>query len=169
MATGGIREIPLTKGYVALVDAADYEWLNQWRWRARRSRGVVYAVRSAGRAARREGAACLIFMHRLVCEVPEGEVPDHKNGDGVDNRRCNLRAATFTQNAVNARHRYNKTGYRGVTVASSSGRFVARTRDGGRNIPLGAYATPEEAARAYDAAARRLHGEFARLNFPEAA
>jgi hypothetical protein len=151
---------------VALVDAADFEWLNQWKWHARKNRGF-YAARGSGRKAKREGAPSLIYMHRLICPVPDGFVADHINGNSLDNRRCNLRVATFTQNAVNVRHRRNKFGFRGVALATSSGRFAASTRKDGRNMHIGVFDTPEEAARAYDAAVLAIHGPLACLNFPD--
>lgn len=90
----GARWIPLTQGKFALVDEADYEWLNQWNWQL--SNG--YAVRS-----RRipKGKRQAIYMHRVVCNAPIGTEVDHLDSDGLNNRRSNLRIATTSQNQRN--------------------------------------------------------------------
>jgi hypothetical protein len=92
---------------------------------------------------------------------------DHINGDKLDNRRANLRVATKTQQRQNQRvTRRNTSGFKGVSRISSTGRWRARIKVSGRQMPCGVYATAESAALAYDAAAREYFGEFARLNFP---
>lgn len=151
------RMIPLTKGKSALVDDADYEWLTQWKWRAvEGASGNWYAECVAGR------------MHRLVMGItnPEVEV-DHKDGDGLHNRRGNLRACSHKENMRNRKiNKNSKSGFKGVRKRWHTRKFQARIRVGAQEINLGYFHTPEEAARAYDAAARENFGEFARLNFP---
>jgi len=107
-------------------------------------------------------------MHREMMNAPAGMLVDHRNGDNLDNRRSNLRLATPTENSCNRR---KKTGgssrYKGVTFNRRSGKWFARIRIHGKCIFLGTFESEVEAARAYDAAAKKYHGEFACLNFPE--
>ena len=109
-------------------------------------------------------------IHRVVMDNPEGMEVDHINGNPLDNRKENLRICTRAQNSQNKKLRADsKSGYKGV-YERSNGRFQAYIGDPdkhGRNIKLGCYDTPEEAARAYDKKAKELHGEYAYLNFPD--
>jgi hypothetical protein len=159
------REIPLTRGYVAVVDEADYEWLSQWKWLAQvASSGIVYASRR--RLASDGKGPGAIYMHR---EIFGGGVPlvDHADGDGLNNRRSNLRAATKSQNRANGRlMSTNSTGFRGVSLARRQGMYLAQIESGGKSKHLGYFSCPLDAALAYDEAARRIFGEFARPNFP---
>lgn len=162
------REIPLTKGKVAIVDAADYDWLNQWKWHAqiRRRTGLWYAHRKIW-IGRMEGKKHMrdVSMHRQILGLERGDpqIIDHANGDGLDNRRENLRFCTYTQNAQNSRIRKdNKSGYKGVYL-HLPGRWRSRIKVDGRYICLGVYKNPEEAAEAYRRAAQKYFGEFARL------
>lgn len=159
---GGVREIPLNRGRVALVDEADYEWLSQWRWTfAGEPTGGGYAVRGCDVG----GARRTLLMHRAILSPEPGLQVDHINGDGLDNRRANLRPCTASQNCQNrAVKKGTRSGFKGVTKYNRYWRAAIRAE--GRTRYIGYYATPEEAARAYDEAAMRLHGEFARLNFP---
>lgn len=148
-------EIPLTRGLVALVDDEDAEWLRQWRWCALSTR------RSSFYACRRQGA-CAILMHRELLQPPLGYHCDHIDGNGLDNRRANLRLATPSQNAQNSRaKKKNSTGFRGVYREGE--RFVAQIRANRVTVRLGRFKTAESAHAAYCEAARRLHGEFARF------
>lgn len=108
----------------------------------------------------------LMLMHRVIMDEPEGMV-DHANRNRLDNRRANLRRATPLQNILNrdwvAR---NKLGYYGINQ-QRDGRFIARITHEGQRLYLGRFGTAEEAARAHDVAARKYHGEFAQLNFPD--
>lgn len=105
-----------------------------------------------------------MYLHRFILQPPPGLLGDHKNGDGLDNRRENLRVATKGQNNVN-RPVKNATGFRGVSRRPRY--FVAYICIDGRGFHLGCFKTPEQAARAFDAAALAHWGEFARLNFPK--
>jgi hypothetical protein len=102
----------------------------------------------------------------VVNPSPEGFINDHRDGDTHNNRRSNLRFATQSQNTMNRRRNLSKEGFKGVSTAKGR-RFRARIRVDGKTHYLGVFDNPEEAARAYDTAARELHGEFACLNFPD--
>lgn len=155
--------IPLTQDKVALVDESDHAHLSQWKWFALRSHQKWYAARME-RVAR--GKQRHVLMHRYILQAPDEREVDHANGDTLDNRRCNLRLATPSQNRANMPlHKPNPTGYRGVH-RRESGRFRAQISDARQLIRLGTYDTAEEAARAYDAKAREIYGAFAHLNFP---
>lgn len=104
--------------------------------------------------------------HRLAWRYMTGDSPDgidHINGDGMDNRFCNLRPANQTQNAGNKRiQKNNKSGYKGVFLHKQTGKYRARLQRYGKLYELGIYNTAEEAKAAYDAAAKIIHGEFFR-------
>lgn len=152
------REIELTKGYKTIVDDDKYEWLNSYKWHARvKPSGNVYAERSDSQ--RRS-----IKMHQLLLPCPDGFLPDHKDGNGLNNRMDNLRIATYVQNRANQPHR-NSSGYKGVFKHKN--KWMVRMLKDGRKTCFGNYDTPEEAARVRDKYAKELHGEFAWLNFPE--
>lgn len=159
--------IPLTRGYFATIDAADAPLVRRFKWRVqlptKRCR-KFYAVSQTGtcRADKRG-----ILMHRLLMGEPAGLKVDHIDGDGLNNSRGNLRLATNAQN-IAAQHR-SRAGctskYRGVCVDERGG-WRAQIMARGVKENIGVFGSEEEAARAYDAAAKRLHGEFASLNFP---
>jgi hypothetical protein len=141
-------------GLEILVDDGDFEFLNQWRWSV--SRG--YAVRRAH--------GTNVRMHRLLLELQLGEYTDHMNGNRLDNRRVNLRAATISQNNRNRASRGSISGYRGVSWHKAGKCWEARISVDRKDHRLGLFKDPVEAAQAYDFSARDLHGDFARLNFP---
>lgn len=150
------KEIPLSQGKVALVDAEDYERVSKYKWFANR-RGVLwYAIRTDGRTS----------LHCFLMDAPKHLLVDHKNGDGLDCRRKNMRVATKAQNGMNRRIAADNTsGFKGVYRRGK--KWAAQIYLNKERHYLGAWQTPEEAARAYDEAAKRLFGEFARLNFPD--
>ncbi|GGD88004.1 hypothetical protein GCM10011390_03480 [Aureimonas endophytica] len=134
-------------------------------------RPAGYLDKNGYRVVHIDGVA--FFAHRLAWFWTHGVWPgdrlDHKNGMPDDNRIANLREATAQQNSANRRMRQrNKSGYRGVFKATKGPSWNATITHDGRNVFIGAFATPTEAARAYDAAAIERHGEFAVLNFPTA-
>lgn len=157
--------IPLTQGKVALIDAADYERVSQYCWRLHERGGNFYARRAIRVASRKYRYQTL---HRFLLDDPSECFIDHINHDGLDNRRSNLRLATPSQNMYNRRpNRDTSSEYKGVSYAADRGLWRAEIRANGARLNLGQYEAPEDAARAYDSAARRLHGAFAALNFPD--
>lgn len=159
------KEIRLSQGFVALVDDEDYERLNQFKWFAHKSYNTYYAQRHTGPRSNRH----LVHMHREVLPTPTGFTPDHINWNGLDNRKDNLRPATGSQQQWNTRKQLSKNSkYKGVTKAHKSKihPWVAVLVSKRKHYYLGCFATEEDAARAYDRAAREEFGEFAVLNFP---
>lgn len=166
-------EIQLTQGKTAIVDDADFDLIKDYKWFAYCDRNVNrnnwYAATGirifSGKGGRRK-----LRMHHLILKPKKGMTVDHINRNGLDNRRCNLRCATLSQNIANGRHRENRE-YRGVYEQKvkrlSSLPFYAAVRHNGKLRYLGSFKTAREAALAYDAAASKLHNRFATLNFKE--
>lgn len=167
-----MRLIPLTKGQYAKVDDDWYEVLCQANWHAVKMGTRYYAARAVYPDARRKHLVKrVIYMHRLIGNPQPGQVVDHKNGDTLDNTTANLRPCTSAQNTTAGRHRAGGSGYRGVVyLEHDRGLYRAGVYVAGRYLRIGLFRDPVEAARAYNEAATRHHGEFARLNdLPEAA
>ncbi len=155
----GIRYIPLTRGLHAMVDAADYEWLSKYKWYAGRPTraGKIYA--------RRNIPGGTVLMHRMIMQPPEGMVVDHINGNTLDNRRCNLRVCTQTENIQNSRPRHNATSrFRGVYRRGN--KWEVKIRHKGKTYRLPPFDDEIEAAKARDRLARQLYGKHAWQNIP---
>ena len=155
-----VKTIELTQGQVALVDDEDWEWLSQWKWCAQynAAAGVFYAVH---RDSNRQG----ILMHRLIMNAPAKIEVDHRNHTTLDNQKKNLRLCTRAQNAGNSRGRRDRRQlYKGVMRVTAKGLIHPRWAARIAHEYLGCFKTPEEAARAYDIAAKARWGEFAFLN-----
>jgi len=164
-----MKTIELTQEQVAQVSDVDYEYLMQWKWRAEKgSRArTFYAVRSFKLS---NGVEKRVYMHREVLirklgrKLSKDEEPDHVDGDGLSNQRENLRPATRSQNKRNARkQRGSSCVYKGVSKRGK--RWRAQMLFQGRYIYLGSFTDPVDAAKAYDSAARKYYGEFAKTNF----
>lgn len=165
-----MKEIPLTQGKVALVDDEDYEWLNQWKWKAHRFAKKWYACRTQRVGLRSENKFVTWLMHRKLLKLEDPSIfSDHRDGNGLNNQRHNLRVATGAQNAQNIRTKAGGTSkYRGVSWQKKNQNWIAQIKCGGKHMHIGSFQTQKEAAQAYDRKAKELHGEFANLNFPEA-
>ncbi len=165
-----MRTIQLTRVKVTVVDDADYIWLSQWSWQAQECGDGQrwYAVRTIWNGPQESHQ---LKMHREILGLPLGDprYGDHRNGDGLDNQRDNLRVSDAALNAYNRRLNANSTsGYKGVSLKKwrRSESWIAQIQSDGTKIHLGSFETAEAAARAYDMAAMKYHGEFAKLNFP---
>lgn len=157
------REIHLTQGYVAIIDDDDFALISRWKWQAAKRGKQIYATTDVGesRSDKRK-----LYMHRVILDAPENLTVDHINGNGLDNRRENLRLATRQQNVVN-RHRTRQnphSQYRGVFLASNKRTWFAQIVSGGKSIYLGTFPTQFEAAQAYNEASVRHHGEYGYTN-----
>ena len=135
------------------IDADLFDFLSQWSWR----------LNEQGYVVRRDGKKHVV-MHRVVAETPEGSLTDHINRDPLDNRRCNLRHATYQQNAAN--RTITKGGYKGVNKQSLASTYSVKIKKNGRAKYIGSFDSEEVAALVYDACALIEFGEFASLNFP---
>jgi len=157
--------IPLGYNRFVLIDAADAVVAVQWRWQALEVQpGRFYASGQRTIDGKREE----VYLHRLLMNPPDGMVVDHRNGDGLDCRRENMRVCTQQQNTHNrSKKRASKNPYLGVYKLKVGLQWHARIRHNKTSIYLGYFPTPEEAARAYDRKALELRGEYARLNFPD--
>ena len=156
------RIILLTQGQEAIVDDWRYDELNQFKWCAQWSSSTksFYAERKSPRA---EGFKT-IRMHVIVAKTPNGLCTDHINQNTLDNREENLRVCTRSENNMNRGKRSDNTsGYKGVFKSNFG--WTAKIEAGRKQTYLGTFQTREAAAKAYDEAAKRLHGEFAVLNF----
>lgn len=153
-----MKEIKLTQGQFALVDDADFEWLNQWKWHVRKMPNCYYVYRW-----HKNGA---IAMHRLILGLTDPKVfGDHKDGNGLNNQRENLRVATFAQNSQNKKKWDNTLEeFKGIKRNKKGDRWQVIIGANGKQMAIGTFTTKEDAARAYNAKALELHGEFARLN-----
>lgn len=156
-----MKKIELTgkngKGKFALIDNADFNWLNQWGWHLN---GLVYVSRYGK-------GNINIKMHREIMEAPKGMEVDHINGNTLDNRRQNLRLCSHKQNSRNRIFDIkNKSSiYKGVTYNKARGKWTAQIMANNKKIHIGLFSKERHAAVAWDIWAKELFGEFARLNF----
>ncbi len=156
---GDIAYVPLTRGYESVIDAADVHLVDSWNWYARVKQHTNYAVRNNYQEGTRRNA----YIHRVVMAAPDDMHVDHINGNGLDNRRSNLRIATMSQNLRNQRlSKLNTSGFKGVCFDKGTGRWLAQIVLHGKNHFLGRFVTPELANAAREAASEKLHGEFRR-------
>lgn len=167
-----MKEIALTLGKVALVDDDDFEFLSLHKWHTQMTKigSCVkwYAVRGRPKADRGPGKPAAILMHREILAAAESQQVDHKNGDGLDNRRENIRLCNPSQNQSNRKFSIGPSGYRGVRRQPGGGMaWEARISINNKSIRIGSSKDPAAAARLYDKRALELFGEFAVLNFPE--
>lgn len=154
-------EIALPSGHTVLIDACDAALVAPYRWYAERRGQQIYA-RGRMPGHRKWGP----YMHNLIVGPPVGMVTDHRDGCGLNNRRENLRACSQAANVINAGKKRANKRFKGVFFSGARQAWWAQIAVGGKREFLGYHDTEDAAARAYDGAAARVHGEFAKLNFP---
>jgi hypothetical protein len=151
--------IPLNQGKVTIVDAADYDFLMQWKWYCST---LGYAVRMMEKAKPRK----IVWMHRVIMQTPKGMETDHINTDRLDNRRSNLRVCTLAENQRNKKKKQGLSSrYKGVSWIKRDCVWRAQIEKNNNNKHIGNFSTEIEAALAYDNAAKEHFGEFANINF----
>ena len=156
---GDVAYITLTQGRTAIIDAADIHLVDAWCWSAFSQTHTEYARRSGGIGTKKR----TVLLHRELMGEPDGLQIDHRDGDGLNNRRSNLRVATRSQNMHN-RSAYcnNKSGFKGVDFRKEGGKWRAKIRINNKEKHLGMFDSPEEAHEAYCRASEKYHGEFGR-------
>lgn len=157
-------KIPLTKGYFAIVDKEDAALVSAHKWCVQQYKDKS---RSTKIYAKRSYRGTQVTMHRFLLNPPKGVSIDHINGNGLDNRRRNLRLTNKQGNAANRpkdRIKNATSIYKGVYRNKTLKKWIARIQVGGKGIHLGVFVEETEAARAYNAAALLYFGDFACLN-----
>lgn len=156
-----MKKIPLTQGKFALVNDEDYESLQKYKWHAHRQRRRIYAMTNIRGM---EGKRTKRPMHRLL--LPSAEQVDHMNGNGLDNRRENLRAATQQENSRGFRQQKIATTskFRGVCWRKDTRKWSSYIWVSGKRIHLGLFEDEKDAARAYNDAAQKFFGGFTSLS-----
>lgn len=159
-----MKRIPLTRGKFAIVDDDMYDYLNQWKWYAKKMGNGWYAVRGITTQAGQKH----ISMHRVIMENPFSEI-DHRDRSTLNNQKSNLRTCSHVQNMANQGTRStNKSGFKGVCWDYHANKWRAQLIYKGRKYYLGCYFCIIKAVKAYDRKAAELCGAFAYLNFPKA-
>jgi hypothetical protein len=154
------KEIALTRGLVALVDDEDYERVSKYKWRCGGDLHLPYAMRGSTETA-------VVHMSRFILGLTEDDprCADHINHNTLDNRRVNLRAVTWAQNQHNRSKSLDRSSiYKGVSFRKDTGRWRAYVKSNKKRTYLGTFGTESEAAVAYNVAASKLFGKFAKLN-----
>ena len=152
-----IRHIPLGNGRFAIIDDGDYEEISQHKWRASHHGATTYATCvKRGR---------VVYMHRMIMRARKGSLVDHIDGNGLNNRRCNLRVCNHQQNRANVGPRGGVSRF--VGVGRRKDKWVAGIEVRGKRYHIGTFDDEVEAAKARDRKAYELHGQYAYLNFPE--
>lgn len=158
-----MKKIILNKKFITLVDDEDYEWLSQWKWFAYKARNTYYVSRHSEDGKR-------VDMHREILGLKrgDGKLGDHKDRNGLNNQRYNLRIATRELNGFNCKMKSNNTsGFRGVNWSKGNKMWEAKLKISGRRIRCGYFHDRIQAALAYDRVALQYRGKAAVLNFPQ--
>ena len=157
----GIVAIKLNDEHWALVDTDDYHLVAPYKWYAVRDGHNIYAATNIRKGSKYINKR----MHRLILDTKKGEIVDHINRDGTDNRRHNLRIVNRAQNRMNAgKHSKALSNYKGVTFDRRYNKYRAQIKANGKSRHIGYYDTEEKAAQAYNRAAQKFFGEYAYLN-----
>lgn len=153
-----MKIIGLTQGKTAIVSDSDFNSVSRFKWQAVERSGKWYArARLPSPAAK----SIYVYLHRFILNPTGRFVVDHKNGDGLDNRRSNIRISSQSQNLMNMDR---KSGHKGYCRHRKSGLIRAYIVKNGKQTHLGLFKNEKDAAKAYDNAAISMFGKFARLN-----
>lgn len=167
---GELAYVTLTKGYEAVIDASDAAAIGLHNWRAQvnlRKDGTIKSVYAA-RGGKATDRVATVMMHRFIAGTPAGFETDHKDDDGLNNTKANLRIATVSQNQYNRRLGGNNTsGAKGVYRKAQSGKWAAQIVVAGKRQCLGCFQSVEAAASAYAEASIKHHGEFGRTDITQ--
>lgn len=157
-----MKLIPLNHGYFAKVDDDDFEWLSKWRWYAVKGGKTVYAARGI---VKDDGKSSVMQMHRQILGVTDPKIQvDHRFGDGLDNTRENIRLCTRSQNLMNRGGFVGSSQYKGVTWNKKRKLWLAGITINKKLKIIGGFLVEEDAARAYNYAAKVNFGDFAKYN-----
>lgn len=160
-----VINLPLSKGYTALIDKIDEDIVCQFKWSALETGNLVYGFRQYKTAS---GKWTSLLLHRFILKASAGTIVDHVDRNGLNNTRANLRITDTRGNARNSSKRcHNTSGYIGVSWNKQKNKWHARYFLDGSSRHVGFFHDPVEAALARDAAVRRMYGDFAVLNFEE--
>lgn len=155
-----MKEINMKHDRKMLVDDEDYPLLNRFNWWAFKSRYTYYAQARIG--------GKMVLVHRLIMPARKNQIIDHKDNNGLNNQKNNLRVCSFSQNNQNSKNReHNTSGFRGVHYNRRDKMYYCRIGNKGKRLFVGCFKDSTEAAKAYDVKAKELHGQFCKLNFPE--
>lgn len=157
-----MKKIPLTQGYFALVDDSDYEAISKYKWHIKKHGRTFYAKHSTKKGDNRKQKT--VYMHSLLLATPRGMEVDHIDGDGLNNRRDNIRVCVHAENTRNARTRLdNKSGFRGVHFHSRDMVWSASIGFKNKRVHLGYFSSKLLAREAYRDASIKYYGNFARV------
>lgn len=155
-------EIILSSGIICQVDDEDLERLNSHRWFVIKKKHTCYAVAFK----KVDGKTVSTTMHRLLTAAKDGELVDHMDRNGLNNKKSNLRICNISENSTNRKKKAGtSSNYRGVSYAKKNKAWFVFISKNKKKKFIGAFKDEEQAARAYDREAKILHGQFANLNF----
>jgi len=156
-----MKEIPLTKNKITIVDDDDYEWLKKWKWHVIKGGNSFYALRNEYLGVvNHKKILKTITMHREIINAPKGVMVDHINGDGLDNRKSNLRLCNKRQNGQNRINENKSSKFPGVTLHKKAKKWHAQIEINGKHKNLGYFINEKDAAIAYEKACRELGEEL---------
>lgn len=156
-----VAYVPITMGKEAIIDASDVTLVQSHNWSLYQSGSTGYAKRSYLGC---DGKQFQVLMHRVITCAGDTDIVDHINGNGLDNRRSNLRIATKNGNQQNAtRRRDNTSGHKGVCWHKGDKRWHAKIQVDGKRVHLGQFDTLEKAMAAYENASTKHHGDYSNL------
>jgi hypothetical protein len=156
-----MKKIKLTQNKYALVDDEDYEYLNQWKWSIHKKKNTFYVIRNIPTKMKKVRKFALI--HRLIMNPPDDKVIDHKDGDGLNNQKSNLRICTQSQNNGNSKIRKDNTsGIKGVSWHKAGKKWGASISKSKKRIFLGLFSNIDDAKNVYEKEAKEYFGKFYR-------